>query len=158
METPNVGLKMSAEAVAAGIKRREENDKIAYGVADPAIFTADGGPSIAQSMTPLVYWKPADNKRQPGWAQLNSRLIGIDGKPMIYFFNTCIDTIRTLPVQQHDKHKLEDIDTDGEDHAVDEVRYACMSRPWIAPKDLTSTKLKDYSPVDDDDEEGWKTA
>jgi hypothetical protein len=160
METPNVGLKMSAEAVAAGIKRREENDRIAYGVADPAIFAEDGGPSIAQSMSPTVYWRPADNKRQPGWAQLNSRLIGIDGKPMIYFFNTCIDAIRTLPVQQHDKHKIEDIDTNGEDHCADEVRYACMSRPWVAPKSDAEKKARnDYAAHDeDDDEDGWKTA
>jgi hypothetical protein len=25
---------------------------------------------------------------------------------------------------------MEDVDTDGEDHAYDETRYACMSRPW----------------------------
>jgi hypothetical protein len=79
---------------------------------------------------------------------------------MIYFFNTCIDTIRTLPVQQHDKHKIEDIDTNGEDHAVDEIRYACMSRPWVAPKSAADKKARnDYAAHDEeDDEDGWKTA
>jgi hypothetical protein len=29
--------------------------------------------------------------------------------------------------------KPEDVDSDMEDHAPDEGRYACMSRPWIRP-------------------------
>jgi hypothetical protein len=50
---------------------------------------------------------------------------------MIYFFSTCRDTIRTLPALQHDDKKPEDVDTESEDHAPDEIRYACMSRPYI---------------------------
>jgi hypothetical protein len=49
---------------------------------------------------------------------------------MIFFFDTCRDTLRTLPMMQHDEVNPEDLDTDSEDHAVDEVRYACMSRPF----------------------------
>jgi hypothetical protein len=56
---------------------------------------------------------------------------------MIYFFSTCVDSIRTIPVLQHDPHRAEDLDTKAEDHAADDWRYACMSRPWIKklPKD-----------------------
>ena len=36
-----------------------------------------------------------------------------------------------IPALQHDLTRPEDIDTEGEDHAGDECRYACMSRPWI---------------------------
>ena len=39
-------------------------------------------------------------------------------------------TIRTLPALQHDQDKPEDVDTESEDHAPDEIRYACMSRPY----------------------------
>jgi hypothetical protein len=35
---------------------------------------------------------------------------------------------------EHDLDRPEDIDTDAEDHAVDECRYACLSRPWVAPR------------------------
>ena len=35
-----------------------------------------------------------------------------------------------MPTLQHDEKNPEDLDTDGEDHIADEVRYACMSRPW----------------------------
>jgi len=136
---PNIGLKLTAEEVADGILEREKGDKIAYGVLDPAAFTADGGPSIAERMCRRkVTFRPADNARVAragalgGWDMLRARLKG-DDSPMIVFFSTCTDTVRTLPALQHDTARAEDVDTDGEDHAADETRYACMSRPWIAP-------------------------
>ena len=52
-----------------------------------------------------------------GWDQLRARLVGEDGRPMIYFFCTCRDSIRTLPALQHDQNKPEDVDTESEDHA-----------------------------------------
>jgi hypothetical protein len=54
----------------------------------------------------------------------------MDGKPMLYVFETCRDFIRTVPALQHDEKRPEDLDTDGEDHIADEARYMCMSRPW----------------------------
>ena len=33
---------------------------------------------------------------------------------------------------QHDENQPEDLDTDLEDHAVDQTRYACMARPYRA--------------------------
>ena len=76
-------------------------------------------------------WRRADNKRKPGWEQLHYRLIGQNGTPMLYICDACEDTIRTLPSLQHDERDTEDLDTDGEDHAADETRYAVMSRPWV---------------------------
>lgn len=49
---------------------------------------------------------------------------------MIFCFESCRDSIRTIPALQHDPNRAEDIDTESEDHAADEWRYACMSRPW----------------------------
>lgn len=132
---PNKGLHMTADAVATEILKMEEKERIRYAVADPAIFIRNGGPSIAESMA-KCRWRRADNKRLPGWEQVRQRLQGdiIDGEqvPMMYFADSCEDTLRTLPVLQHDDDDVEDLDTDGEDHAADEIRYACMSRPWKA--------------------------
>lgn len=129
---PNKGLKMTADMVAQGILEREKGERIRYGSADPSIFIRDGGPSIAESMIIKgCLWKRGDNRRRPGWEMLRQRLVGIDGKPMLYFSETCEDTIRTLPVLQHDDTDPEDLDTEAEDHAADETRYACTSRPWI---------------------------
>lgn len=128
----NVGLKMTAEAVADGILEREKNDRITYGRADPSIWKVDGGPSIAERMSSRgVSWTRADNNRVNGWDQVRQRLNGEDGRPMLYVFEDCHHWWRTVPMMQHDSDKLEDIDTDMEDHVADETRYACMSRPWI---------------------------
>ncbi len=125
----NKGLNMTADKVAEKIEEMERNERIRYAVADPSIFIRNGGPSIAESMA-RNKWRRADNKRAPGWEQVRQRLQGENGIPMMYFADSCEDTLRTLPVLQHDEDDIEDLDTDGEDHAADEIRYACMSRPW----------------------------
>ena len=123
--------------VAEGIRDREKGETVRYGVADPAIFTRDGGPSIAELMAVKgVSWRRADNKRIPGWEQMHYRLKGEAGVPMLYFLDCCSDSLRTIPTLQHDEINSEDIDTEGEDHAGDETRYAVMSRPWV-PKVAT---------------------
>lgn len=137
--SPNVGLKLTAEQVAANILECERGaGDIAYRVADPAVFAQDGGPSLAERFLRAgVVFRRADNRRIPahgaigGWDQVRSRLIGEDGQPQLYVFETCKDLIRTLPALQHDTDRPEDVDTDGEDHAPDECRYACMSRPYV---------------------------
>jgi hypothetical protein len=135
---PNTGLKLTAEEVALGILAKEQpGETITYGVLDPAAFAVDGGPSIAERMSKVgVTFRRADNKRVAqmgalgGWDQMRSRMKGDGERPMIFCFSTCVDSIRTIPALQHDLDKPEDLDTDGEDHAADEWRYACMSRPY----------------------------
>lgn len=133
---PNIGLKMDAPLVAQGIRDRDMalrklGLRIDPGVADPAIFIRNGGPSIGEMMSLHgAVWRSADNKRVPGAQQVRARLAGSDGVPTLYVADCCVDTIRTLPVLQHDEIDPEDVDTEGEDHAYDELRYACMSRPF----------------------------
>jgi len=138
---PNKGLRLTAEEVAAGILDRDAGDKFSYSVADPAMFSEDGGPSIAERMLSAgVTFRPADNARVGreghvgGWDQMRSRLRGIDGVPMVFCFSTCTASIRTIPTLQHDHAKAEDLDTEAEDHAADEWRYGLMSRPWQPPQ------------------------
>ncbi len=60
---------------------------------------------------------------------------------MLAVFDTCRDFIRTVPVLQHDRLRLEDLDTSAEDHIADETRYACLARvflPKIAPRPDTA--------------------
>lgn len=145
----NQGLKMTADQVAHGISARERGDpSLTYGVLDPSAFSVDGGPSIAERMyvatAGKVAFRRADNRRAgalgalSGWDQVRARLIGEPDhngtqRPMIYFFETCAHTLRTLPMLQHDPDRPEDADTTAEDHACDAIRYACMSRPYNAP-------------------------
>lgn len=134
---PNIGLKLTAPQVGRGITdiEKKAGEECEYGVIDPATYKIDGGPCIAEELAKEGAWfRRADNTRLSGWDQLRNRLVGdLDGNPMIVFFPNCKDTIRTIPTLQHDAAKMEDVDTDAEDHAGDETRYACMSRPWIRP-------------------------
>jgi hypothetical protein len=165
---PNKGLKLTAEQVARGIFDREKGDNVSYGVLDPAAFSEDGGPSIATRMSgEKIYFSKADNARvvgrgaMGGWDQVRARLIGDGARPALYFFSNCLDTIRTLPVLQHDRNRPEDLDTTAEDHAADDIRYACMSNPYIKPEP------EDLSPRDayraqqdrwDESSQSWQAA
>jgi hypothetical protein len=112
---------------------------ISYGVLDPSAFDISRGPSIAEQMARSgVLFRRADNRRVrgggsiSGWDQMRGRLLGdVDGHPMIVCTTDCVDSIRTIPVLQHDPDKPEDLDTTAEDHAADDWRYGCMSRPWV---------------------------
>ena len=152
----NIGLRLPSNQVAKGILARDPLpfDKWAYTVIDPSAFKEEGGPSIAERMgNEGLICRPADNKRLGqlgkfgGWDVLRQRLQGdAAGNPMVMCVNTCVDSIRTIPTIQHDPDKLEDLDTESEDHAADEWRYAVMSRPWFPRefKGVESHKFKDY--------------
>jgi len=124
----DTGLKLDAEEVGRRLAGMEpEHPPVTYGVLDPAAFAVDGGPSIAERIYTgsgrRIRFRPADNARVPqrgamgGWDQMRGRLVGdADGRPMVVCFSTCKDSIRTIPVLQHDPDRPEDVDTEGEDH------------------------------------------
>lgn len=160
--TPNVGLRWTAPHVARETAKAEAGEKVTYGVLDPSAFSSQSGPSHAERMAmENVLYRKADNNRIGGWDVVRDRLCGIDGDPnvnygvglpMLYFFKTCVHTIRTLPALQHDLNNPEDCDTDGEDHAPDTLRYGCMSRPWRRPKPRKpsdTVKLLQNATIDD---------
>jgi hypothetical protein len=176
-----VGIKSTPKKVGQGIVEREaKGEKISYHVADPAMWADVGGPSQAEQQHDSiqeaakkhqklsdVVWRKGNNQRvkrgksKGGWDQLRDRFIGEDvgdgvERPMIYFFGTCIHTIRTIPGLMHDPANPEDLDSNGEDHAADETRYACMSRPYENPKPSGKKPMTDLSNVTLDNL--WKEA
>ena len=139
-KTPNEGIKWTPPQVFAEIARIEREHrwlrgKKITGIADPAIWDAETGESIADTASRhQVFFTKGDHKRIPGWMQVHYRLaFDENGFPMMYVFNNCKAFIRTIPLLQYDEHKPEDLDTTGEDHVADEVRYFLMSRP-IEPR------------------------
>ena len=134
--TPNEGVRWTPPQVFSEIHRIESEHrwlrgKKIIGIADPAIWDAETGESIADvAAKHQVFFNPGDHKRIPGWMQMHYRFAFDDnGFPQMYIFSNCKAFIRTIPLLQYDEHKPEDLDTDGEDHVADEVRYFCMSRP-----------------------------
>ena len=139
-DTDNEGLRIPPNKIFEEIARLErehpwlKGHKI-HGVADPSIWDASRGESVAESAGKHgIFFTPGDNERIAGWMQVHYRLaFDENGFPMMYVFENCKAFIRTIPALQYDDHKVEDLDTDGEDHVADEVRYFCMSRP-IKPR------------------------
>jgi len=71
----------------------------------------------------------ADNDRMNGLNRYQEALAIKNGVPEYRVFSTCYDTIRTIPALVYSKTRVEDVDTDAEDHAYDRDRYYFMSRP-----------------------------
>lgn len=163
--TPNVGVKWEPSRLAREIRRIEEDDpnlkgRTVYGVGDPAIWQSDGMESIGALMEREgVYFERGDHARINGKMQVHHRMaFDADGMPMLYIFDTCRHFIRTLPGLVYDETDVEDVDTDGEDHCYDELRYVCMKNP-ISPRPNVEKKLLSYSPLQTEadmyDRYGW---
>lgn len=118
------------------------------GVADPSIWDGSHGISAAEEAEKHSLWfEKGINDRIAGWMQVHERLrFDKNGKAMIYFFDNCKDSIRTIPLMMYDEHKPEDLDSDLEDHACDEIRYFCMMRP-IAPRKEVIKEIPKYDPL-----------
>ena len=111
------------------------------------------GPTIAEEINmtlikhKLIPFHKSSKGRIEGANAFKQRLVGNemkDGnyKPAIYFFKTCYNCLRTIPMLGHDKQNPETYDTHGEDHATDAVIYACLSRPFAPMR--TKAKRGDY--------------
>ena len=152
--TPNEGVKWTPDKQFEEIHKTEVQHpwlkgKTIIGVADPAIWDASRGESVADTAARYgVFFTPGDNERIAGWMQCHYRLqFDEDGYPRMYVFNTCRAFIRTIPLLIYDEHKVEDLDTTMEDHVADEWRYFCMSRP-IKPIRAVKEQRILFDPLD----------
>lgn len=130
------------------------SENVRDAVADDAIFGGrqDNSKDIAEQFadafieldrqhgTKTMLWRrvgKGPKSRISGRLEVHHRLkIPVDREgnrtgeaPMILFFPNCRHIIRTLPELLNDEKNPEDVNTDMEDHAYDQLRYACMSRP-----------------------------
>jgi hypothetical protein len=134
---PNEGDRATSQEIAERTLavdyalEREYGLKVNPGPADTSIWDVRDGSSIGSNMsTHGLHWTRAykgSGSRIAGWAIIRQMLNAAKNKdpenPHLYFFNSAQHHIRTLPQQQRDIKKPEDIDTDGEDHLMDSLRY-----------------------------------
>ena len=132
----NVGLKMLAEEIAAGIKEREKffPFNVSSGPADSSIFDTVNGMCIADDMKREgISWTKAD--KSPGSRVNGAELIRTMLKasltypmesPGLFTFSHCRDFIDLMPIMPRDEKNSEDVDTEAEDHIWDECRYRVM--------------------------------
>lgn len=133
------GLRLSGSQQGAKIHEHEARREWYHGVkpgpADNAIFSAEPGQdSIAEQMeaegVTFVRGDKSQGSRVRGVDIMRGRLqAGLKRpmeKPAFFVFKTCEATIRTIPNLETDKKNPEDVDTKGEDHCWDVIRYRLL--------------------------------
>ena len=95
-DTPNEGVKWTPDRQFEEIARTEQQHpwlrgRNIQGVADPAIWDASRGESIAETAARYgVYFTPGDHERIAGWMQCHYYLaFDENGYPMFYVFSNC---------------------------------------------------------------------
>ena len=139
--------KFSGESVQDNIvalKRWTEDvigdSRIAYNVGDPSIYIKTGnvgasmrmvGQSIGETFgLNNISLLRGENDRYSGWQRLQDLLRDApDGDPWLLLHPSCKYSIRSMASAISDKKDPDDVDTNSDDHALDETRYAAMSRP-----------------------------
>ena len=154
-DTPNQGIKYTPSQIAQKIKQMENEHpnlkgRKIIGIADPAIQKAETGQSIEDMMAKEgVFFSMGDHQRLPGKMQFHYRFAFDErGIPMMYVFNNCRHFIRTIPTLIYDSTNVEDIDSTGEDHIYDCVRYVLMENP-ITPRKNVLSQTPVENPFDD---------
>ncbi len=129
---------MLVSEFAKRVKEMDGDDPIETCYLDPSCWSKSGAveQSIAEQFAEHFAVQPADNDRLGGKqlvhemlrceAKLENRNSKIEG-PELQIFEGCKNLIRTLPQLVYDPLKVEDVDTEGEDHAYDALRYGLKS-------------------------------
>ena len=130
-----------------GNLEREENGEAVLnterldGLMDAAAFANTGqsdtprGPQIVKAgakFRPVEKWPGSRVHRvQDFHRRLGTNERDPDKGPGIVFFDRCRNAIETIPTLPRDPNNIEDVDTDGDDHAFDGVTYGLQ---WKSQK------------------------
>lgn len=139
----NLGLGWTVPETAENIRAMCRKWKVpAEGVADDACFAKAGhaAGSIADEFrSEGVRFKPARKAdRMTGWHRMR-KLLANAGKPDVaglYVSGDCRYWWNTIPYLARDAKKIEDLDSDGPDHAADATRYGCLRREPVTRIDV----------------------
>jgi len=131
---------MPASRMAQVILGYDKTEKVIRRMADPAIWkapaSAETGETVAEIFTRNgVRFQPANNNRLAGKNTWHEALATApDGLPWLQIFSSCNNLIRTLPALPYDKHNVEDVDSDSEDHLYDAGRYGLINAMQVIQK------------------------
>ncbi len=134
------GKGLTADIFAQKVRDMERGEYVQYGVLDSSTWSRRGdiGPPVPEIMRLNgCVWRPSDRSpgsRKSGKMEVHRRLRLFENEQGITtaklkIFSTCRNLIRTLPMLPFDPTDPEDIDTRGDDHCYDSLRYGLMSRP-----------------------------
>lgn len=148
----NQGLRLDSRTVAKrilDIERERGDPPMDYRVADSSMWNVNDGISIAHNMIEASEGRlaltRAKRSREHNYHEVLCRLAGaqnyihdgIEGDyPMLYVTANCQQWWRTVPILTFDQTNPErGPDTHQEDHAYDDLSYACRSMPYITSEE-----------------------
>jgi hypothetical protein len=151
---PDEGCREESWEVARKLKNMEPaNEVINYRIADSAMWAEHDGPSIAERMMDALEDERATcpnmeqsrKDRKANYLEIRNRLSNSDPEHEgFYIFETCHHFWRTVPELQLDQRDPEKgWDTAQEDHIIDEVGYALVSRPTLMDRKTYSRQQYD---------------
>lgn len=142
-EEENVGDQAPIEAQALQINHVEEtffrDRTIAHSLADSAIFARNSGYCIADEFEKYgVYWERCTKypgSREHGFVLLRERLLHSlkrNGEPGIFWFQNCVNSIRTIPELRMEKDGTDRVATgnSSEDHLYDLHCYMLLAQDY----------------------------
>jgi phage terminase large subunit len=152
------GTQRDAEEHAKVILELSGVEDISYTVIDNSAYSKIGIPeTIAEvyAREGIMNLIPSSKKSLDGWDTMHRYLRWDEATPpKMKFFNTCVNAIRTIPSLIHDKFHTEDLDTNGEDHAADSLRYLLQTfRDGYTPRPKTAAerRLEELKKLRDED-------
>ncbi len=138
---------LQASDQAKAIRLASGQERIWITAADPSMWQNRGhgkGDTLAAEYEMAgVTLSRANNDRLAGlnachealaWKEIGGRLVQ---PPRFQVFSTCPNFIRTVPALPYDKIRVEDVDTNAEDHPYDTWRYGVMAddvQEWKRPQ------------------------
>lgn len=161
-EQYGAGVSTREQARQAGAATRAAQEKIEMVITDPAMWSRERDADGDYMKSPADYWKDefsgvcdvtkGNNERIQGaslfrecldWQGLEtSNGITMLVPPRLRVFRSCTEFIRTVPDLVHSTANVEDVDTHGEDHAYDAVRYG-LRYLFAAPEQPRAVRVMD---------------
>lgn len=131
---------------AEQLKAINEVDPVKHIILPHDCFNKESGDSIAETFRKVAGLRINHGRTTDRGARLNRialthKALGLagDNRPFLQIHPRCQNLIRTLPSLVYDESKVEDIDTEGEDHAWDAMSLGLLME---APEFNTSGSLK----------------
>lgn len=154
------GNQINPEGWAEKIYEEMKHKNFQRGYCDPAMFNTgqDGSVSIADRMEGSwkrlnggKYWcklNRANNNRVARVATVHDWLsLAPDGMPYWIITESCPNLIRTLPQLVYDDNKVDDVDTDMEDHCVSGDTKVLTESGWVEIQHLPYSKVTGYDTI-----------
>lgn len=133
----NVGLKWSNIQQAQAFKNREMemgiHQRVMAGPADNQIYANTNGTDsnlyINFEREGILFTDSKKASSVTSLEQIRTRLVGRDGRPLLYLTESCTNGIRTMPELARHPTKLNDLDDNQENHFCDVCMYVCRHHP-----------------------------